>query len=308
MKTEKMHIDIIGAAQSLGCGRDGVQYGPDYLRNKGLISKLQQYDLSIADLGNIYNDCSIICSTNEKLKNYEQIADFNERLASVVSNSVECGHFPLVLGGDHSLGIGSVSGVSNALGAENLCLIWVDAHTDINIETTTPTGNIHGMSIASLLGYGCDELARICGKTPKILPQNIIYVASRDIDEGEAEIISNNNIAVVHMNDIESNGIDVAVDNLQEIIKKITAPHIYLSIDIDVLDPQYAPGTGVPVPNGINKEQVLKFIDAIVCSGRVVGVELVEVNPLLDNQNNSTSKIAIDIIDYVIDNVVKNLS
>lgn len=303
MKENKMQIEIIGAAQSLGCSRNGVQYGPEALREHGLIQRLQKHNVSITDSGNIYNDKSITCSPNDRLKNYEQIADFSERLATAVYKSISKGHFPLVLGGDHSLGIGSVSGASNAIGADNLCLIWVDAHTDINIQDTTPTGNIHGMSIASLLGYGNEQLSSICGKTPKILPQNIIYVASRDIDAGEVEIIKNDNISVIHMNDIEKGGMDYAVTKLQNVLDKVQVSHIYLSIDIDVIDPIIAPGTGVPVPNGINKEQILRFLEVIVRTGKVVGAELVEVNPLLDNKESVTSKIAIDILDYIIEHI-----
>ncbi|MBR5132340.1 MAG: arginase [Alistipes sp.] len=298
-----MKIDIIGACQTLGCGRDGVQYGPDSLREKGLIEKLKYLNIEIIDSGNIYNDTSIICSPNTKLKNYEKIADFCNRLADKVCDSFNNGYFPLVLGGDHSLGIGSVCGAAKALNGDDLCIIWIDAHTDINTQDTSPTGNIHGMTLASALGLGNDQLSSICGQGAKIKAQNIVYIASRDIDEGEAEIIRNNNITVFHMNDIVADGVDKTVERIDKHLKNLTASKIYLSIDIDVIDPKLAPGTGVPVPNGIDKETLKKFIDVIARSKKIKGAELVEVNPTIDYACNTTSYLAIDIINYLIDRI-----
>lgn len=301
---EHMKVNIIGACQTLGCGRNGVQYGPDSLRNKGLIEKLKQHDIEIIDSGNIHNDDNIVCPPNNKLKNYEKIADFCERLADTVCNSFNNGYFPLVLGGDHSLGIGSVCGAARALGKDNICVIWIDAHTDINTQDTSPTGNVHGMTLASTLGLGCKELSTICGVGAKIKAQNIIYVGSRDIDEGENNIIQKENISVFHMNDIKKHGINAVARQLKETINNLNANCVYMSIDIDVLDPQIAPGTGVPVSNGVNVDQLLKIIDAIVSTGKVIGAELVEVNPTLDTPDNITSIIAVDIINHLVDKVI----
>lgn len=303
-----MKLNIIGACQTLGCGRDGVQYGPDSLRENGLIEKLKNQNISITDSGNIYNDESIVCLSNKKLKNYEKIADFCNRLADKVSHSLSEGFFPLVLGGDHSLGIGSVCGAAKALNGDDLCVIWIDAHTDINTQDTSPTGNIHGMTLASALGLGDEKLSSICGRGAKIKAQNIVYIASRDIDEGEAEIIKDNNITVFHMNDIVTEGIDKISERIYNHLMNLAASKIYLSIDIDVIDPQIAPGTGVPVPNGIDKHTLLKFIDVIARTKKIKGAELVEVNPTIDDENNTTSYLAIDIIDYLISKVKENLN
>lgn len=305
MKKEKLNLNIIGAAQQLGCSKEGVQFGPDSIRKCGLFEKLQNIDIIINDFGNIYNDLSIESIPNQKLKNFEQIAEFNQRLSDVVFNTLQNDQFPFVLGGDHSIGIGSVSGASEKFGADDLGLIWIDAHTDINTQDTTPTGNIHGMSIASLLSYGNEELMSICGQKPKIKPENIIYVAARDIDEGEAEIIKQNNISVIHMNEIISKGMDYAINHLKELLDDLKVENIYLSVDIDVLDPQIAPGTGVPVPHGINKDQLLTFIDIIAKTGKIKGAELVEVNPLLDSTDFKTSFLAVEIINFMIKSIAK---
>lgn len=298
-----MKVNIIGACQTLGCGRDGVQYGPDSLRNKGLIEKLKQHDIGVIDGGNIHNDENIVCQPNIRLKNYEKIADFCERLANAVYKSFNNGYFPLVLGGDHSLGIGSVCGAARALGKDNTCVIWIDAHTDINTQDTTPTGNIHGMTLASALGMGNAQLSSICGEGAKILAKNIIYIASRDIDKGEADIIKKNNISVFHMKDILSDGINNTIERIEAHLRNLAASNIYLSIDIDVVDPKLAPGTGVPVPNGIDKNMLFKFIDAIAKTGKIKGAELVEVNPKIDDSENTTTFLAIDIIEHLMEKV-----
>lgn len=302
-----MKLNIVGACQALGCGRDGVQYGPDSLRKNGLMEKLKHHNISITDSGNIYNDESIVCLPNKKLKNYEKIADFCNRLADKVSQSFSEGYFPLVLGGDHSLGIGSVCGASKALNGDDLCVIWIDAHTDINTQDTSPTGNIHGMTLASALGFGDEYLSSICGRGAKIKAQNLVYIASRDIDEGEAKILRDNDITVFHMNDIVAEGVDKISERIYTHLMNLATSKIYLSIDIDVIDPILAPGTGVPVPNGIDKNTLLKFIDVIARTKKIKGAELVEVNPTIDDKNNTTSYLAIDIIDYLISRVKENL-
>lgn len=300
-----MDITIIGAAQTLGCGKDGVQYGPDSLRDNGLLERLLENNVTLKDLGNIYNKSTIESSNNQKLKNIEKIADFNQRLSDVVYNVINDRQFPLVIGGDHSIGIGSVCGASKAFGLDDICVIWIDAHTDINTQDTTPTGNIHGMSLASVIGMGCKSLTSICGESPKIRPQNIIYIASRDIDEGEQKIIKDNNITVLHMNDIVNEGYDNVIVRLKNILNNLSVSNIYLSIDIDVLDPKIAPGTGVPVPDGINVQQLYGLIDAIAHTGKIKGAELVEVNPMLDTEDKQTAKLAVDIINYLVSSILK---
>lgn len=302
-----MKINIIGACQTLGCGRDGVQFGPDSLRDNGLIERLKKQNVEISDSGDICNDDNIVCTPNKELKNYEKIADFCERLANVVCTSFNEGYFPLVLGGDHSLGIGSVCGAARALGGDDLCVIWIDAHTDINTQDSTPTGNIHGMTLASALGLGNEQLSSICGSGAKIKAENIIYIASRDIDKGEAEIIRRYNIPVFHMNEIVAEGVNKTVQRIENHLKNHEASKIYLSIDIDVIDPKLAPGTGVPVPNGIDKDMLFKFIDVIANTGRVRGAELVEVNPTLDDGNNTTTLLAIDIVDYLVNQIKRSV-
>lgn len=300
-----MDITIIGAAQTLGCGKDGVQYGPDSLRDNGLLERLLENNITLKDLGNIYNKSTIESSNNQKLKNIEKIADFNQRLSEVVYNVINDGQFPLVIGGDHSIGIGSVCGASRALGIDDLCVIWIDAHTDINTQDSTPTGNVHGMSLASVIGKGCETLTNICGENPKIRPQNIIYIASRDIDEGEQKIIEEYNIPVFHMNEIINEGYDNVVARLKNVLNKLSVSNIYLSIDIDVLDPMIAPGTGVPVPNGINLQQLYGFIEAIAQTGKIKGAELVEVNPMLDTKDKTTILLANNIINKLVSCVLK---
>lgn len=300
MSTTNLKMRIIGAANTLGCGKDGVQFGPKSIRDAQLINRLKKYNISIEDHGDIETICDTHVADNDKLKNIVPITEFCKKLADAVQTAYQDGFFPLVLGGDHSLGIGSVAGASRVFGADDLCVIWIDAHTDINTQDTSPTGNIHGMTLASLLGYGCEQLTSICGKDPKVKAENIIYIASRDVDPGEQQIIRSNGIAMFSAKDIEQYGVNEIAYKIKSHINKLKTQNIYLSIDIDVLDPHIAPGTGVPVPNGINPEMLYEFTDTIINTGKVKGIELVEVNPLLDISTNPTAKLAVDIIDHIV--------
>ena len=299
MEKRELTINVIGAAQTAGCGRDGAQYGPTALRAEGLVDRLKSLGLAVKDTGDGYNNKTIPTDSNSRLKNIEQINEFSQRLCDVVYNSLQLGEFPLVIGGDHSLGIGSVCGASQAFGADNLAVIWVDAHTDINTQETSPTGNVHGMSLASLLGYGEKALANICGSVPKIKPQNIIYIGSRDIDAGEQEIIEREGISVFGMKEIVRDGVKEVSRRLQKRLNDLHVSNIYLSIDIDVIDPLIAPGTGVPVPDGMTPEQLYKLLNVIMGTKIVKGAELVEVNPLIDHTDKRTTLLALDIIEYL---------
>ena len=301
----KLLVNIIGAAQHVGCSCDGVQYGPNSIRECGLVEKLLANDVEIIDSGNIDNDDSIVCAPNEKLRNVEQIADFCRRLSTKVATTLCDGQMPLVIGGDHSLSIGSVSGALEFFGADDLGIIWIDAHADVNTPETSPSGNVHGMTIASLLGLIDNKVLGVCGNSPRLKPSNIIYLATRDMDSGEEETVKEYGISVVQMKDIMEQGLDAALQHLQSLLDRLTVSNIYMSIDIDVIDPKLAPGTGVPVPNGIDKSVLYNFLDMIANTNKVRGFELVEVNPLIDNEDNRTSILAVDIINHLISRISK---
>lgn len=297
----KMSINIIGAAQSLGVNCDGVQYGPDFIRKYDLVDRLSGDNIVVTDSGNVTNNQNIECCLDSRSHRVSQILDFNERLSSKVVSVLSDNQMPLVLGGDHSLSIGSVGGASEVFGVDNLCLIWIDAHTDINTPETSPTGNIHGMTIASLLGLGDNrDRSNLFGGTAKLKPENIIYVATREIDKGEAKIIEELGISVIWMKDIVRYGHETMEERLRELLNNLATSNIYVSIDIDVMDPNLAPGTGVAVPDGIDTRILYKFLEIIAETGKVRGAELVEVNPMIDNPDNRTSILAVDIIDYFV--------
>ena len=298
-----VHIHIVGAAQSVGCNCDGVQYGPNSIRECGLLERVASMGVVVTDSGNVYNDSTIVCSQNENMHNIEQVTDFSLRLSAKIADVLRNGEMPLVLGGDHSLSIGSVSAALEVFSADDLGVVWVDAHTDINTPEVSPSGNIHGMTIASLLGLGSGKISNICGSSPKLKPENIIYVASRDIDSGEACIIKEYGISVISMKEIIEDGLEAALQHLRLLLRDLNVSNIYMSIDIDVMDPLIAPGTGVAVPNGIYTPILYELLDAIVDTGKVRGVEMVEVNPLLDNKDNRTSLLAVDIISYLMQRV-----
>ncbi len=292
------NISILGAKSSLGSGKNGAQFGPEAMRKLDVLKRIGQY-VQVEDCGDmVQNDAEGCQQQNPRLKYLEQIAEFNHKLSDQVYRIFEQERFPLVLGGDHSLAIGSVSGAIRKFG-KNLGLIWIDAHADINTDATSPTGNIHGMPIASLLGLGSKELTDIAANN-RLSAENVLIIAARDIDSGEETIISENNVSLLRMSQISQNGIDKICNQVRKIISGWSVENIYLSIDIDSLDSTLVPGTGTPVADGLTIDELNRLIDTITQSRKVRGAEVVELNPLLDTPDQMTAKTSVDIVEYLV--------
>jgi len=209
-----------------------------------------------------------------------------------VSTALEEHEFPLLLGGDHSISLGSVSGIAKV--HKNIGVIWVDAHADFNTDETTPSGNIHGMILAALAGIGNTRLTHASGWTPKISKETIVIVGARDLDRQEQELLRTHNISVFTMSDIDQRGM---TDVMKEAIA-IAAQHdnpIHLSLDLDSLDPREAPGVGTPVRGGLSYREAHLAMELVADSQRLVSMDVVEVNPILDSEN-TTAKLAVELI------------
>jgi len=200
--------------------------------------------------------------------------------------------FPLILGGDHSISIGTIAGLANFY--ENLGVIWYDAHTDINTPETSPSGNIHGMPVAVSLGMGDERLINLEGYFPKIKPENIVYIGARSIDEGEKELISKLGIKIFTMRDIDSIGMKKVMEETIAYLKSRT-DGVHLSLDLDAIDPLYAPGVGTPVMGGISYRESRLAMEMLANSGLITSAEFVEVNPILD-ERNKTGALAVELI------------
>ncbi|CAM4265091.1 arginase [Lacicoccus alkaliphilus] len=287
-----LKVDIIGAATSFGQPKLGVDLGPDALRYANLVEEIKSVDVEVNDKGNIYSDFKVDVPTHSSsedkvLKNYGQVVNFNEKLAASADESVASGAFPLIIGGDHSLAIGSLAGISPHY--NNLGVIWYDAHADLNDINTSPSGNVHGMPLAISCGIGDERLVNLHTPDIKVKPRNIVLIGMRDLDEGEKKYIRDENILMYTMEDIEEKGISTVMTEALEYLHGKT-DGIHLSLDVDALDPSETPGTGTPVENGLSLSDTIHAMNLLHESGSVTSMDLVEVNPLLDDRNMTAEK------------------
>ncbi|KAA3662325.1 MAG: arginase [Calditrichaeota bacterium] len=292
-----MKIEILGLPLDLGADHRGVDMGPAAIRIAGLKQDLLKLEFDVLDRGDLPVDIPEILSIeNPKLKYLPEIRKANVELADAVQDTLNRGVFPLVLGGDHAIAIGTMSGTAAYFKQkkQKCGLIWVDAHGDMNTEKSTPSGNIHGMPFAVLLGEGAPELTRIGGDFTKIEPENAVLVGVRDIDESEREHIKRSGITVFTMSEIDRRGIhDVMIEAIDRATNGTAGFHV--SFDIDALDPVSAPGVGTPVEGGLTMREAHVIMEAVARSKHMVSLEMVEVNPILDIKNQ-TANIASQLI------------
>jgi arginase len=269
MAAKKRNVEIIGIPVDLGAGRRGVDMGPSAIRIADLESRLESLGHKVVDFGDID---VVIPETQKvgqgKLKYKAPIMAACDELRKQVERSLGEGRLPLVLGGDHSIAIGSVAGTSNhfARAGENVGLIWFDAHGDANTPETTPSGNIHGMSLAVSIGLGDTDLVNLGGRGAKVLPSNTVLIGCRDLDS------------------VDERGMKSVVDEAISLAGDNTAG-IHLSFDLDVVDPEDAPGTGTPVWGGITYREAHLAMEMLCDRAQIVAIDLVEVNPVIDSQN-----------------------
>jgi arginase len=288
-----MQIDMIGVPIDLGADRRGVDMGPSAIRYAHLHQRLEELGYTLEDKGNIEVPIQETCQiTDPKLKYIDCILPMARRVAGSVATSIQAGRFPLVLGGDHSLSVGSIRGAAKH---GRLGIIWVDAHADFNTAETTPTGNIHGMPLAALCGLGDPRLVSLWDETSPVLdPKRVAVIGARDLDPGEKRNLREAGIMVQGMEQIDRVGM-LAV--LEKVIEQVSrdVDGIYLSFDMDALDPRHAPGVGTPVPGGLTFREAHLVCEVLAETGKLIGMELVEVNPILDLQNQ-TAILAVEFI------------
>jgi len=288
-----MQIDIIGVPIDLGADRRGVDMGPSAIRYAHLHNKLEALGYTLEDKGNIEVPIQETCNiTDPRLKYIDCIIPMARRVEGAVATSIQGGRFPLVLGGDHSLSVGSIRGAAKH---RRLGVIWVDAHADFNTTETTPSGNIHGMPLAALCGLGDPRLVSLWDETPPVLdPRRVAVVGARDLDPGEKQNLREAGVMVQSMEQIDRMGM---VNALEKAIEQVghDVDGIYLSFDMDALDPRHAPGVGTPVPGGLTFREAHLACEVVAETGKLIGMDMVEVNPILDVQNQ-TAILAVEFI------------
>ncbi|GAA0862324.1 arginase [Paraclostridium tenue] len=299
-----MNINIIGVPTFYGCDKLGPQLGPDKLREKGLVSKIKQYKHNVFDIGNIYvkevNENEKLTS-NPDMKYFETLVEINNNLAHVVNCSLASNCFPLIIGGDHSIALGSISGVSKFFN-KKFAIVWFDAHGDINTFETSESKNVHGMPLASLMGYGHNKLKDLYYKDTKVKENNVYHIGGRDIDFGEKEFIKNTDMNMYYPQDLSKKGLDTIINDILDSIHSKDINAIHISFDLDFIDSKFVPGTGTRVDNGLTVNESKYLLSELAKSGLVKSMDLVELNPMLDI-NDTTTDIAMDLIDTIFKNL-----
>ena len=289
-------ICIIGIPMDFGQMLRGVDMGPAAVRYTGLIPRLRALGHETLDIGDIsipIRDCNKFSQKDEgyrfEYKYLEEITRVCSSIYNAGSEAIQTGFFPLFIGGDHSITIGTVASVTNK---EPTGLIWVDAHGDFNTPQTSPSGNIHGMPLATLVGEGHESLVNIGWPGAKIQPENIVLIAQRSLDSEEKQRLKRAGITVFTMRNIDEQGISSIAH--KALMKLIHLKRIHLTLDMDALDPVEAPGVGTPVPGGITYREAHLLMEILADSGKITSMDLVEINPILDTENK-TAILAVEL-------------
>ncbi len=290
-------IRIIGVPMDLGASRRGVDMGPSALRVAGLQARIKQLGLQVEDIGNISVKQPEEMSYGEKRAKYlAEIADACKDLATIVEKTLDESMMPVVLGGDHSIAAGSLSGVASHFKKKEkkIGLIWLDAHGDINTPDSSPSGNVHGMPLATAMGYGATELVELQGFKPKVEPQNISLVGIRDLDSQEKKLAKKSGVHVFTMRDIDERGMrEVMSDALKYAMDDTDG--ISVSLDMDFVDPSDAPGVGTPVRGGVTYREAHLAMEMLADTEAMVSLEVVEINPVID-EHNRTALLGVELV------------
>lgn len=293
----KKSVGVLGVPLAYGASTAGVDMGPAALRVARLIERVADLGYEVRDLGDLRLERSrSVAPAGEKLKYLIQIKSACEELAKNVEEILQAGDLPLTLGGDHSIAIGSISGFAAHCRQrqETPGLIWFDAHADMNTPETTPSGNIHGMPLAVVLGYGTDALVNIAGFSPKVEPEFIVHVGARDIDRGERELIETLGIRFFTMREIDERGMSACMDEAIAIASRASGGYA-VTFDVDALDPGDAPGSGTLVRGGLTYREAHLAMEKIAEAGGMRTLEVVEINTALD-VNNKTAELGVELI------------
>ena len=289
-------VSLLGAPTDIGAGHRGAGLGPEALRIAGLPEALIARGIDVVDRGNLDGPRNPWQPPNDGYRHLKEVVDWNRVVMDAVSSELAAGRMPILLGGDHCLGIGSITAVADHCRRTNkkLRVLWLDAHADFNTHNVTPSGNIHGMPVACLCGLGPRELTQIGGSAPAVQPGEIRQIGIRSVDEGEKRLVKEHGLDVYDMRYIDEVGMKRAMEAALDGVDENT--HIHVSFDVDFLDPSIAPGVGTTVPGGPNYREAQLVMEMIADSGRMGSLDIVELNPLLDARN-ATAQLAVDLVE-----------
>jgi arginase len=289
-------VSLIGAPTDIGAGDRGARMGPDALRIAGLTEALQGRGIDVIDRGNLDGPRNPWQPPVDGYRHLDEVVAWNRAVMDAVGAELRQGRLPILLGGDHCLGVGSITAVARHCRdtGKQLRVLWLDAHADFNTHDVTPSGNVHGMPVACLCGIGPDALTRLGGDAPAVLPAQIRQVGIRSVDQGEKRLIKEHGLDVYDMRYIDEVGMKRAMEEALEGMDADT--HLHVSFDVDFLDPSIAPGVGTTVPGGPNYREAQLVMEMIADSGRMGSLDIMELNPALDSRN-ATANLAVDLVE-----------
>jgi arginase len=285
-------VAVIGAALDLGAGRRGVDMGPSAIRYAGLDTRIEELGLEAVDCGNVETAVAEATDVGDEHARFlPQIKATCERISQLVSTATRDDSFPVVLGGDHSVALGTLSGLREVHGPGGA--LWIDAHGDLNSPETSPTGNVHGMVLAAALGFAGERFRQDGWGLPALAPGRVALLGVRSLDQGERELLKSLDVRVFTMSDVDRMGVEPAV---REALAHVEGPGFaHVSLDMDAVDPDVAPGVGTPVRGGLSYREAHLVMELVAESGLASSLDVVEVNPILDRENE-TGRLAVELV------------
>ena len=289
-------VSIFGVPTDIGAGRRGASMGPEALRVARLAEALVERGVDVADIGDVSGPKNPWLGPTDGYRHLYEVVAWNEAVFAASAGILRAGRMPIMLGGDHCLAIGSIAAVAAHCRAagRKLRVLWLDAHTDFNTSAITPSGNLHGMPVACLCGIGPEALTRIGGHVPALVPAQIRQLGIRSVDQDEKRLVKEHALDIYDMRYVDEVGMKRAMEQALHGLGDDT--HLHVSFDVDILDPAIAPGTGTPIPGGINYREAQLVMEMIADSGRLGSLDVVEVNPALDD-GNATAELAVDLVE-----------
>jgi arginase len=287
-------ISLIGAPTDIGAGSRGASMGPEALRVARIAEVLRSHGLQVHDRGNLSGPANPWLPPVQGYRHLDEVVAWNHLVHDAVYAELRDGHLPLLMGGDHCLGVGSAVARHCRENGKRLCVLWLDAHADFNTHALTPSGNLHGMPVACLCGHGPQALIEMSGAVPALHPQEIRQIGIRSVDSGEKRLVHDTGLEVFDMRYIDEMGMR---HTLQQALTTLDAhTHLHVSFDVDFLDPAIAPGVATTVPGGPTYREAQLCMEMIADSGRLASLDVVEINPALDVRN-STALVAVDLVE-----------
>jgi arginase len=289
-------VALIGAPTDIGAGHRGASMGPEALRVAGLAEALRDRGLEVIDQGNLVGPVNPWQAPSDGYRHLPEVVAWNRAVMDAVGTALRADLLPILLGGDHCLGVGSITAVANHCRAtgRKLRVLWLDAHADFNTHEVTPSGNVHGMPVACLCGLGPREMTELGGRSPAMEAVDIRQIGIRSVDAGEKRLVKEYGLDIYDMRYIDEIGIKRAMEEALEGIDADT--HVHVSFDVDFLDPAIAPGVGTTVPGGPNYREAQLVMEMIADTGRLGSLDIVELNPAFD-EHNRTGKLAVDLVE-----------